>query len=674
MRLGRRLRIALVGLAALWAGCGGSAGGSADAAGASESEDAAADGAASDDLASDDLASGDVASDDLPGDDVSGDDVSLPAIPRGVEGLLPSVRVDGAWYGGSGGDCEVAGAVTTCAAGDMGQLVITRDGVLQSVRFEAAAPGTLEAVALAGHVAVAGATAWLSNGFQSWSQSGALALRDEPPSAEALDAALRAEGDVEVIREGAELSWWHTWVAGPESALVAGAVDATRLKATVRAHHDGDGVWLTLQSGGAGEAIPFVASDVLEIETWFVDAGPDLTDLLDAFAARLPARRDVAPRTAEVGWNSWYELWQQVDEDDILANAALAAGLLGDRVPPDAPPLRIVLDDGWQQAWGIWEPNEKFPSGIDGLVAGLAADGFATGIWFAPLLVEETTQLALDHPDWFVPGKTFAHLIEGKMRVLDPFHPEVEEHLREVTSRIVGWGMDMLKIDFLFAGTWEAPRYEPGRTGTEALVRALQIIREAAGEDTIILAVGGPPTPALPYVDSWRSGGDIAVEVFGPTWPFVANQLRAVGARYPYCRRTLCDADPLLLRQLPRDEVDALAWIVAAAGGAFFLSDDLRELDPERLEWLPTAGLLDLALSAAPAVAEDWVPDAPPDTLVSALGDQITHASEHVVPVVWRYPDGSRVAVNVSAVGLSVEGTEVPPHAARLLEGRPLRP
>ena len=600
-----------------------------------------------------------------PGRDSSGDGPGIDA----VLGLLPAARIDGNWVGGGrDGECTATTSGTTCPAGSAGQVVVDIDGALQTVRFDATEDVVLEAVALEGAIPLPDTTAWLSQGFQSWSQSGVVALADAAPSDEAIEAALLAEGDAETLREGHELSWWHTWIASPTEALVAGAVDASRFKATARAHREDGGIWLTLQSGGTGEAVPVAAGSALVAETWFVRRGPGLTELLDAFADHLPSRRDRAERPAEVGWNSWYDLWQHVDETDIRANAALLHGMLDDIVPADAPPLRVVVDDGWQQAWGLWQPNDKFPSGIDGLVADLEADGFETGIWFAPLLVHETTQLALDHPDWFVPGKLFPHLIEGKMLILDPFHPDVEAHLREVTSRIVSWGIDMLKIDFLFAGTWEAPRHEAGRTGTEALVRALSIIREAAGEETIILAVGGPPTPALPYVDSWRNGGDIAVEVFGPTWPFAANQLRSVAARYPYCRRTLCDADPLLLRQMPRDEVDALALIVAAAGGAFFLSDDLTALDPQRLDWLPTTDLIALAVGSVPAVAEDWVPSTPPETLVTALGDQISGTSSHAVPVVWRFPNGSRVAFNVGAAAITVEGTEVPPHAARTLE------
>ena len=99
------------------------------------------------------------------------------------------------------------------------------------------------------------------------------------------------------------------------------------------------------------------------------------------------------PVPAEAGWNSWYELWDSVDSDAVSANATLAAAAWSGRLPAGAPPLRIVVDDGWQVAWGEWQPNAKFPGGLDGLAATLKADGFEVGVWLAPLLVDGDSAL-----------------------------------------------------------------------------------------------------------------------------------------------------------------------------------------------------------------------------------------------------------------------------------------
>ena len=69
--------------------------------------------------------------------------------------------------------------------------------------------------------------------------------------------------------------------------------------------------------------------------------------------------------------------------------------------------------------------------------------------------------------------------------------------MREFIQQIVSWGYRLLKIDFLFAGTYPGPCYD-GSTAMEGFARGLEIIREAAGEETIIVGVGSPGIPILP--------------------------------------------------------------------------------------------------------------------------------------------------------------------------------
>jgi hypothetical protein len=368
---------------------------------------------------------------------------------------------------------------------------------------------------------------------------------------------------------------------------------------------------------------------------------------------------------AEAGWNSWYELFSGVDAEAVLANAALAAGVLAPLLTAGAR-ARIVIDDGWQQMWGQWEPNAKFPQGLDGLASQLHADGFEVGVWLAPLLVAEAAPLVADHPDWFVVGPVFQHPDHGSMRVLDVTHPEAAAHLTKVVTTIVGWGFDLLKIDFLFVGTWEGERREP-LTGMQAYGRALALIRQAAGEQVQLLAVGAPPVASFGLVDSWRLGGDIAFEPFGPSWYFAVNQLRSLGARWPTCLAVLCDADPPMLRSMAFEEVGFGVWVVALAGGGLYLSDDLRQLAAERLAWLD-AGAAALCLGGMPARPLDPVPPNPPQRLSTAVQDLFLDSNSHVVPLVWRLPDGSGLAFNPTDQPSVQAGRTIPARGAALIE------
>ena len=580
-----------------------------------------------------------------------------------VAWLLPRARIDGTWY--EPALCVAADEGLDCPLGEIATAELRLAGDRVRVDLLAEKAISVEQLEIFGTARLPGSTAWLSNGFQSWSQSGAIAL-GPAPSAEEEQKALSVIGDLEVLRKGRELSWWHTWVGGGDTALFAGALTAEvqRPWAQVTTAEPGDDLSLRLGGGGGPQdAVALEPGERLTGETWWLAAGGDLSELGRRYGEALSSRRETHPVPADAGWNSWYEIFDTVDDAAVRANAAIAKEMLTPLLPGAAPPLRIVVDDGWQRAWGDWQPNDKFPDGLDVLAADLKEEGFATGVWLAPLLVDEDIELASRHPEWLVEGTTWNHSKHGPMRILDPTHPEAAAHLRATVERIVSWGYDLLKIDFLFAGTFPGGRHE-AVTGLQAYHRALSVIREAAGPDVILLAVGAPQTPSLPYADAWRLGNDIAFENVGASWPFVANQARSVAARWPVCLAVLCDPDPPLLRKLTREEVEAGSWVVAFAGGALFLSDDLRALPEERRTWGLDEERVAAMLGGEPSVPLDPVPAEPPETLTNALFDFLARKNVHVVPMRWRLPGGREVLLNASDEAVSIDGREVPAHEA----------
>lgn len=576
--------------------------------------------------------------------------------------LAPRVKSAGTWQAPSGA-CAIEAGALTCPMGALGSArVELAESVLQ-LDFTSSAAVAVQGLALEGKGTLGGATAWLSNGFQSWSQSGVIALGPAPSEAE-LDKALGARGDGEVAREGRELSWTFTFAGGGDSALFAGALSEKRWRAWAGVHRDGEELQVRLVSGGSGEEVTLAANAKLAAEPWQVELGSDLPALAGRWAEAIPSRAKSTPRPASAGWNSWYDLWDDVDETAVGENAPLARDILG-KVLPSGTPVRIVVDDGWQKAWGDWEPNAKFPSGLSGLATDLKAQGHQTGVWLAPLLVDEDSETAKAHPEWMVGGASYKHSKHGPMHVLDVTHPEAAQHLAKVISQIVSWGYGLLKIDFLFAGTFEGKRYEAVQP-MEAYARALEIIREAAGEDTLLLAVGSPGLASLPWVDGWRVGGDIAFQPSDVAWAFLPNQARSVAARWPLCRATACDADPVMLRKLEQHEVEAGGYIAAFAGGALFLSDDLRKLPVERRSWGIDARRAAWAISKRPAVPQDPFPKEPPEALTYLLVDLLSKKTSHVVPTVWLSDDGQEVLLNVSDEPKTIRGVEVGAHSALL--------
>lgn len=572
--------------------------------------------------------------------------------------LTPSIHADGAWRDPT--NCQGTGnGGLECGFSGFGRLELTAQGSLITSRYISDAEHEFGGHGLKGIARIPGADAWLSNGFQSWSQSGVIAVPERVSEVET-DTAIRSTGDIEVIRNGVANSWWHTFVRG-ENSMVLGATTAERFKSWLSISGVAPNLSIRLSSGGTGESLQLPSGRVVEGETWFLDLTDDINESLNHYGRSLPSR-DASAARPEAGWNSWYELWDTVDEEAVRANAALVAEHLTPRVPAEFLPLRIVVDDGWQRDWGEWTANEKFPSGLNQLVTDLRTDGFHTGIWLAPLLVKGDLPLVAEHPDWFVEGASFTHLRHGVMKILDVTHPGAADHLRGIIRSVVGHGFDLLKIDFLFAGTYEGQRLQRV-TGMEAYNRAIDLIREAAGPETVILSVGSPPIAGFDKMDVWRIGPDVAVQVFDATWFFVPGVARTTASRWPYCRAILCDGDPPLLRRLPQNEVNVAGWAAAFAGSALFLSDDLRTLPPERWDWL-TPDIVYTALAGEPSIP-DPVPPVVPFELTKALADQSAQQSRHEVPVRWALPNGDTVYVNWSDNPMDYEGQRYSPRSAQ---------
>lgn len=557
--------------------------------------------------------------------------------------------VDGAWQQG-----EVVPAARE-ACGCTGELRLR-------ARIKLSQPAVVSRIELRGTWANLPATQWWSQGFQSWSQCGALALGGEPAPAD-VQKALEKRGDLEVVRGGQELSWFGTVVGGAAEASSPGAVamalTAERWRPWAQVWRQGADVQVRLVSGGTGEQVAYKAGESAEGELFWLESGADPAASLKRFGQSLPKRK--AP--TEIGWNSWYELWDKVDASAFAANTAQAKALLGPAAIQLKKPLRVVLDDGWQKAWGDWQANSKFPMGLAAMAQDAKAQGAEMGLWLAPLLVDADLPLVKDHPDWLVAGASYSHLVHGEMRVLDITHPQAKAHLQQQLKALVASGISLLKIDFLFAGTWEGQRQQ-NVTGMQAYALALEAIREAVGEKTLLLAVGAPPLPTIGRVDAWRFGPDIAVEPFGAVWHFLPGELRTLALRWPYCYAVQCDADPALLRDLAPNELGFGAWTVAAAGGGWWLSDDLRTLDPARKSLGATSDWLQVATADDPAVPEPlWLAD-PPTRLVSALFDHLEQQSRHALPPRWRLSDGRILRVNAGDSPLQVDGTAVPGRSA----------
>lgn len=573
--------------------------------------------------------------------------VETPACPSVV---VPIIEVDGAslsveWPGC--GSLDLQGAVL--ADGGEVTLSFEVDGGTVRPVLTAGGDAVFKAMLLDGVWSLDGDgdARWWRQGYQSWSWSGVVDLAGSIPTDALGLPAAAGDGDAfSLVDEDPATSWWGGLIGrsgGP--SLLVGATEARVSKVTLGASQSR----LMVVEGGRGTDIPLFADGVLSLEPLFFAMGSDPWAVHQAWADAVATAPGPGAEPPPVGWASWYVFYSDVTEADVRTNMEALAAV---EVPE---PGLVQIDDGWQRSWGDWQANERFPSGMAGLAADIRDAGFVPGLWMAPFYVSREAPAYLDNEDWWVRDADgielrFSNGGSGDYAILDASHPEALEFLRHTTADRVAEGFGYLKLDFLYAGAQEGSRRLPV-TGMEAYHMGMSALREGAG-DAWVLACGAPLLPTVGYVESFRSGADIAFEIDpDPRVAYFRWQVRQTAARgWAHGRWWWNDADQLIVRS-PLDDVEATGATVSVAvsGGTWLLGDDLPSLEPDRLDLAAPASLLH-------GVGSSWVPDAP--LAVSSGFDpspilERVEADDHP-PVVWR--SGARTAlVNLEDRAVTVD-------------------
>lgn len=277
-----------------------------------------------------------------------------------------------------------------------------------------------------------------------------------------------------------------------------------------------------------------------------------LCDYGDAQVAVAPAKEP-----QPVGWNSWdYYRWT-ITEDEVLKNADFIASdpVLSKHVK------RIIVDDGWQYAYGEWDANSLFPSGMASLASRLRKMGFTPGLWIAPLVAEPHSRIAEWDPDMLAlsEGGDPCLAFECMRRfgfILDPTVEKTRRFLSDLFTRYADYGYGYFKIDFLMQ-LFKAPRFHDNAVPRGDLLRmALAPIAAAARGRADILGCGYGYEAGDDMIHMVRAGGDIhatwgnakrnAVAVASRAW--ASNRVWTTDPDFCVCRGPETSADPDLGR------------------------------------------------------------------------------------------------------------------------------
>jgi hypothetical protein len=238
--------------------------------------------------------------------------------------------------------------------------------------------------------------------------------------------------------------------------------------------------------------------------TWLCGVLP-IRAAITAYAEHLP--RLNPPSAPATGWNSWDYYFSALTLDDITENLdALCAD------PDLAGRLQYaVVDMGWEHCWGEWQPNYRFPGGLERLVGEIRSRGFTPGIWTAPLIVHPLSYPGLRNGEILIQneyGDPWSSP-EGGQYAVDPTHPAGQAFLRQIFTRLHHAGFRLFKIDYVSAIVSAARFHDPSRGPYGALADFFRLVRECVGPESHILGCSLPAECGPGLCDSHRVGIDI---------------------------------------------------------------------------------------------------------------------------------------------------------------------
>jgi alpha-galactosidase len=267
-------------------------------------------------------------------------------------------------------------------------------------------------------------------------------------------------------------------------------------------------------------------------------------------------------------WCSWYRYFEEVTAADVVENLRAFD-------QHDLAVDVVQVDDGWSPGLGEGLlPSEQFGD-LAGLLDLVRSSGRRAGIWLAPFLVGAQTTLAAEHPDWLVgaAGRNWGQELVG----LDLTHPGVRDLLTEVLQRLVGLGVDYLKLDFLYGGAVPGARHD-GSDPVAAYRSGLALVRDVAGPDVTLVGCGAPLLPSVGLVDVMRVSPDTFHEG-GEDGSTGLRGLRPLAARaWQQGRLWVNDPDCVVARP-SYSQRERWAEAARAYGGLRSFSDRVSELD-----------------------------------------------------------------------------------------------
>jgi alpha-galactosidase len=267
----------------------------------------------------------------------------------------------------------------------------------------------------------------------------------------------------------------------------------------------------------------------------------------------------------------------------------------------------VQIDEGYQKYHGEWEGNSKFPHGMKWLADKIKSFDLKPGLWIAPYIVSEPTEIFQKHPDWFLKKADGSLMRVGpwpsedtdwfrnenpKRYGLDITHPDAAKWFYDLFDTIVNkWGYEMIKIDFVAWSIFSAHHfYNLSSTPAQVYREGLELMRKAIGNKKHINDCG-PGNFSVGLIDSMRIELDQNYGYTKAAWQqyFLDSSSSAPAAakRYYYHKNSwINDADHVCINLLSIPKAQAAATIIGLSGGNIISGDRLINMDTAHLDLL----------------------------------------------------------------------------------------
>ncbi len=322
--------------------------------------------------------------------------------------------------------------------------------------------------------------------------------------------------------------------------------------------------------------------------------------IFDSVAQGMACFESMFPRknTAKLfGYTSWYNYYQNISQDTLLRDLEAL----------DKRFDLFQIDDGYETKVGDWlqVDKTKFPDGLKPIADAAHAKGLKAGIWLAPFVAQESSELFTLHKEWFLRFDNGDYVKCGSnwggFYALDLNNEDARNYIKSCLQHYVDMGFDFFKLDFLYAANIYVKK---GTSRSAAAEKAYAFLRECLGSK-LILGCGATVFNCIGKFDYLRVGPDVSLK-FDDVWymRFMHREristkvtLQNTVYRSFFNNRLFAnDPDVFLLRDdnisLSPKQKEALITINALFGNVLMTSDNIREYSQVKLKLL--ADMLEL--------------------------------------------------------------------------------